>query len=420
MAFSWPTKKETPESVRAKPDFPSDLDLPGATASTAASQPASRPSGTAGPLKARPLDAPSPSDADALASLTERLENLGKLVDQAKEQVTSYLLHRESQSSGEDSAEMSRRFDILAEKLEQLSGGSGRQLEQKLDALYGKIDTLSRGAMSSGSSGSSDASAPAASEAALQGAVRPVSEKIEQIEAKLKVIDSLKEALVSHLTKLRDSQTEQHGALTTGVRQISEMLPQYFGALPQYFGALQQQILGAQQHADAGLRTIIDILRPPQQESSEPAVGGDWQEAILGHDLATGAAANQERQQLLRGVLTSDPGASALVGNIMLFRAAPAEKMPPLLKEIGEAFYRWQPRSSNRPSEFEKALVAWLERSCDQAGMANKIELVSPGERFDSLRHNATKPGVEITQVLGWIVLRDNGKVYTKASVAVK
>ena len=52
--------------------------------------------------------------------------------------------------------------------------------------------------------------------------------------------------------------------------------------------------------------------------------------------------------------------------------------------------------------------------------MSNTIELVHPGERFDSTRHNASKRGVEITQVLGWIVLRDNGKVYTKASVAVR
>ena len=108
------------------------------------------------------------------------------------------------------------------------------------------------------------------------------------------------------------------------------------------------------------------------------------------------------------------------MGALLQFRAAAADKMPPLLKDIGEAFYRWQPKSSSRSSELEQALVQWLMRTCEQAGMANTIELVSPGERFDSLRHNAARPGVEITQVLGWIVLRDNGKVYTKASVAVK
>ena len=204
------------------------------------------------------------------------------------------------------------------------------------------------------------------------------------------MIDALKEALVSHLTKLRETQTEQHGTLSTGVRQIAEMRCRtYFNALPQYFGALQQQIASAQQHADAGsAHDHRYFFVSPQQESSEPAVGGDWQEAILGHDLATSAAVAHERQQLLRGVLAGEPGASALVGNLMLFRSAPAEKMPPLLKEIGEAFYRWQPRTSNRPGEFEKALIAWLQRSCEQAGMANTIELVHPGGAV-SIRRDA-------------------------------
>jgi hypothetical protein len=50
----------------------------------------------------------------------------------------------------------------------------------------------------------------------------------------------------------------------------------------------------------------------------------------------------------------------------------------------------------------------------------NTIELVHPGERFDATRHNASTRGVEITEVHGWIVLRDNGKVYTKANVTVR
>ena len=248
-----------------------------------------------------------------------------------------------------------------------------------------------------------------------------MAEKLDQFDARLKSIDALKEALVPAITKLRESHTEQHNTLGAGIRQIGEMVPQYFNALPQYFTAIQQQVVAAQQHADAGLRAIIDILRPPQPEASAgPAVGGDWQEALLGGELAHNPALNLDKNQLLNGVLSGDPGACGLVGSLLLFRSAAADKMPPLLKDIGEAFYRWQPKTSNRPSELEKALVEWLMRACDQAGMANTIELVNPGERFDSLRHNALRPGVEITQVLGWIVLRDNGKVYTKASVAVK
>jgi hypothetical protein len=68
----------------------------------------------------------------------------------------------------------------------------------------------------------------------------------------------------------------------------------------------------------------------------------------------------------------------------------------------------------------EEALVACLHRRCEAAGIGNSIELVYPGERFDSARHNATSRGVEITEVHGWIVLRDNGRVYMKASVSVR
>ncbi len=201
--------------------------------------------------------------------------------------------------------------------------------------------------------------------------------------------------------------------------RLAEIVPQYFNALPQYFSAIQQQVAAAQTHVDAGLRAIVDILRPPESEAL-PGVSGDWPAAVLGPELAQKPALDAQRRHLLRGVLAGEPPACALVGCLMIFRSSPPERMPPLLKEIGEAYYRWQPRTSNRPGELETALADWLQRTCEQAGVSNSIELVHPGERFDSTRHNASKPGVEITQVLGWIVLRDNGRVYTKASVAVK
>ena len=91
------------------------------------------------------------------------------------------------------------------------------------------------------------------------------------------------------ITKLREAQTEQHNTQAASIRQLAELVPQYFNALPQYFTAIQQQVMAAQQHSDAGLRAIIDILRPPQAESAsgDAAVGGDWQEALLGGELRT-------------------------------------------------------------------------------------------------------------------------------------
>ncbi len=364
-----------------------------------------------------------------MPALTQRLETLGKLLDEAKEQLTTYLLHRESQTSSDDiSKALARKVDALAERLEQsghpLADG-GRGLDQKLDALYGKIDQLANAVPRGGSAAAAspgDGGSPGVSEAALKSVVRPVGEKLEQFETRLKSVDALKEGLVAAMAKIRDANAEQHNAQSASIRQLGEMVSPYLNAMAQYLPAIQQQVVAAHQQADAGLRTIIDILRPPEREpsSSGPAVGGDWQEALLGGELAHNPALNADKNKLLGGVLAGDPGACGLVGSLLLFRAAAADKMPPLLKDIGEAFYRWQPKTSSRPSELEKALTEWLMRACEQAGMANTIELVSPGERFDSLRHNASRPGVEITQTLGWIVLRDNGKVYTKAAVAVK
>jgi hypothetical protein len=379
MAFPWTGKKEVREGG-ARPEFPAafEADLP-----ESASESAAIKSDNSTKFAARDSVSRPSSGGDPLPALTQRLEDLGRLLEEAREQVTSYLLHRESLSSGDDDARLlARKIDSLAEQIER--GGVGAASASERDG------------------GTGDGGA--------------------KLEAKLKSIDSLKDALVPAITKLRDAQTEQHNAQAASIRQLAELVPQYFNALPQYFNAIQQQVMAAQQHADAGLRTIVDILRPPQPDggSADAAVGGDWQEALLGGELAHNPAFVPDKNRLLRGVLSGDQAACGLVGSLLQFRAAAADKMPPLLKDIGEAFYRWQPKSSSRPSDLEQALAQWLMRSCEQAGMANTIELVSPGERFDSLRHNAARPGVEITQVLGWIVLRDNGKVYTKASVAVK
>ena len=119
-------------------------------------------------------------------------------------------------------------------------------------------------------------------------------------------------------------------------------------------------------------------------------------------------------------MLEGNAGACALAGQLLVFQSAPPERLPQLLKDVGEAFYRWQPKKTPGTNPMEEAVVAWLQRSCENAGINNTIEPVHPGERFDSTRHNATSRGVEITEVRGWIVLRDNGRVYTKATVAVR
>jgi hypothetical protein len=367
MPFSWPGKKDEPEaSPKSKLEFPEALaaDLP----------PPSPPKAVAAPPVAAP-PVVAKGEAAGLEELTRRYGQLGMALEQANQQTLAYLIER-SQAAG------------------------GGTLAERLEALSAKIDRLSGG-------GPATAFAAAAGgDASSKGASGSVLEKLDQLDARFKAlsekaaaIDALKEAFVPTLVKVRDGLSEQHAALGGGIRQV-------------------------QQQFDEGLRALAAMLQPVIAHFQPPPdaapLTGDWQEAILGRELAEHPGLNYQRQRLLAGFLQGEPAACSLVGQLLVFRSSPAEKMPTLLKDIGEAYYRWNPRTSGKADEMENALVAWLQQACDRVGMSNTIELVHPGQRFDSMRHNAAERGVEITQVLGWIVLRDNGKVYTKASVAVK
>jgi hypothetical protein len=192
-------------------------------------------------------------------------------------------------------------------------------------------------------------------------------------------------------------------------------------ALAEQVAAAAEAIRRLQDQLDRGLEHLGQLLGP-EPASSEPeqvSLSG-WDKALLGRDLAAHPALAFQRQQLLSGVLEGNAAACALAGQLLVFQSVPAERLPPLLKDLGEAYYRWQPKTRPGNSPFEEAIAAWLQRTCEAAGLHNTIELVHPGERFDTTRHNAATRGVEITEVHGWIVLRDNGKVYTKANVAVR
>ena len=116
MAFPWTGKKESREGG-ARPEFPAALeaDLPEAAIDKADKSENPLKSSAHGP-------APRPANggrSDPLPALTQRLEDLGRLLEEAREQVTSYLLHRESLSSGDDSARLlARKVEALAERLE--------------------------------------------------------------------------------------------------------------------------------------------------------------------------------------------------------------------------------------------------------------------------------------------------------------
>lgn len=216
------------------------------------------------------------------------------------------------------------------------------------------------------------------------------------------------------------------GAMSA-LRDKVEAMATRLDELTRHNAAMTEMVHQLQGQLDRGFQHLAEVLltrteQPIEQASAaaSPAVSGDWERVILGAQLAADPALAFQRKQLIDGALTGDAGARALVGQMLLFHSAPPERLPQQLKEIGEAYYRWQPKTQPGTSPVEEALCAWLQRECEAAGLHNTIELVHPGERFDAARHTADSRGVEITEVRGWIVLRDNGKVYTKANVAVR
>jgi len=346
---------------------------------------------------------PQAVEADHAADLDQVADTLGKFgrqLDQASEQLMAYLLRREAAASGAkggtpDFSALAEKIDAIGARLEGLGGGSG-----------------------SGDMGETPVGEPTISPDMLQAIVGPVAEKLEQLESKLSAVASSggkpEEVLGPMLGQVHDGINQHHQA-------IAQTITQTLGQVQQHLDTGMQHLAGqVQQNLSHAVQYMLAELRPPEPEQSDDALGGDWQQALFGPALAQYPGLDAQRNQLLADLLAGNAAAQALIGELLVFRATPVEKMAPLLKEVGEAYYRWQPKRQPGSMPMEDALVAWLKRCCDEAGIGNTIEVVHPGERVDSARHTTLGRGVEITEVLGWIVLRDNGRVYTKATVAVR
>jgi hypothetical protein len=159
----------------------------------------------------------------------------------------------------------------------------------------------------------------------------------------------------------------------------------------------------------------MPAVAPPVQNIS--GAGGDWSKIIFGDLLHTLPATAGLSGALLADVFADDGDAICLMGQLLGFRVANAERMARLSKELGEAFYRWRPTSD---AACLNALIAWVEAMMARRGLENKIEIVQIGDRYDMQRHNAKERGVEICDVFGWVILRENGKVFSKANVSVR
>jgi hypothetical protein len=167
---------------------------------------------------------------------------------------------------------------------------------------------------------------------------------------------------------------------------------------------------------------IAEALRPAPVEEpdlvvDEPA-SDEWRETLFGPRLVANTGIQEQLDQLQREVLDGDDAALSLVGHLITFRAATQERMPQILKDLGEAFYRCRPKADDE-TPLETAIKNALQAQLEEANLPNRIELVRAGDRFDATRHNGSG-GRTIAQVHGWVVLRDSGRVYTKALVSVE
>ncbi len=318
--------------------------------------------------------------SDPLYTLVERLGELGGLLEQTNRQVVQYLVARQS------SADCPEKSALLV----------------KLDTLIEKVDRPAAAApQADAPSGTSAATEPG--EEALRTTSGPLQQKLTDLETAIQSLgrktadDDPPDSLGRALARLQEDNGQHHAALSDAIGQLRQRL-------------------------EAGLQDVADRLREEEADEADagPNDHGDWQRAILGAELAENPRLEAQRRRLLEGALAGDPDACSLVGQLLVFRSAAADRLPPLLKDLGEAYYRWQPRTSAATDPMEEALLDWLRHALQEAGISNSIETVHPGERFDAARHTAATRGVEITEVRGWIVLRDNGRVYTKANVAAR
>ena len=216
------------------------------------------------------------------------------------------------------------------------------------------------------------------------------------------------------LQQVKEGLTSQFEGVANEVTQSQQQLQQHVNSgLSQVY-----------QHLDSKLTEIVNILRPPQPEVQEQKTIGDdadWQVAILGPELTADPSLENYRRHLLEGVITGNEGARTFAGQLLVFRSARTDALPQMLKLLGEAFYTWLPKSTQDHNPMEQALVQWVNDYCYNAGIGNTIEVITPGERFDTQRHTPTNRsgGVEIQVVRGWVVVREGGRVYTKATVDV-
>ncbi len=306
---------------------------------------------------------------------------------------------------GESLATAGRQMaDYLVQRLSEAAPDpSPAALEEKIAHLTAKVEEMVRSAPAG-------RSLPVASADPLPDKLlAPLQEKLDEISQTLRLI----------VQAAGNSDAGGSGSGKADDGSAKELL----AAVSQQRADFADGLRRLQENVASDLNQLAEQLTARDEEEAAPPedTSPQWEEAVFGEQLMANTALDGHRRMLIERVRIGDPGACSLAGQLLIYRSAPPERLPQLLKDLGEAYYRWHPKTSPSTDVFEEALVEWVRKHNDAAGVPNTVELVHPGQRFDSGRHTATsRGGVEITEVHGWIVLRDNGKVFFKASVTAR
>ena len=229
-------------------------------------------------------------------------------------------------------------------------------------------------------------------------------------------------AAVQHLVQTINQTLGESGETQ---RQVIANMDHTIGTLANQLAALHQEVRAEFQQTASSRAADEDSRQRSEQAAGQAAAEqqrrlAQWQNVIFGPALAVDPATADVRQQLVNQLLDGQPAACNLVGQLLQVQAAGAERLPQLLQDLGEAYYAWRPKSEDIVDPMEQATVAMVAEKTEAVGGGNTIEIVRPGDRFDSSRHDSKARGAQVTAVHGWIVLRGNGKVYTRARVSVQ
>jgi hypothetical protein len=296
------------------------------------------------------------------------------------------------------------------------------ELAPKLDRLQASSDAVSKrdGASDSTGNAADHTNADPYLSALLEDLESSLTKKLDHsLQTRLDAVVRILENQRSTVTSATKSEFDSSTAMSLKAR-VTELQQDLLAARRETKTAREEASAVRQEARDA--RADVEILN--QQVRRLTSELGQWRQIALGPELSQEESCRRHCDELLAEALKGEGGALALIGNLITFQAAPAERLPNLLKDVGESYYGWRPRTQPGPLDddsMESALIRFLLGRCERSGVKNRIEPIRPNARLNSDRHRSEGGGgTMVIEVRGWVVLRENGQTLHRANVLAR